>query len=73
MHSNLMRIREKINREGIDPFNLFRHIDLGDKGYISADCMKTVLEENNIFCEARDLKCLMKFFRKKVDERISPQ
>ena len=48
-------------------------MDLGDKGYISADCIRTMLEENNIFCEGRDLKCLMKFFRKKVDERISPQ
>jgi len=43
MHANLMKIKEKINRDGIDPINLFRHIDLGDKKYISADCIKTVL------------------------------
>jgi Ca2+-binding EF-hand superfamily protein len=51
----------------------FRFIDLQEKGYISARCFQDVLTENNIFCDEKDLKCLMKLFRKKVYERISLQ
>ena len=49
----------------------FRFLDLEEKGYISARCLQTALTENNVFCDDTDLKCLMKLFRKKVDERIS--
>ena len=73
MHSNINHLKQKINHAGINLKDYFRFIDLQEKGYISARCFQEVLTENNIFCDEKDLKCLMKLFRKKVDERISLQ
>jgi Ca2+-binding EF-hand superfamily protein len=73
MHSNINHLKQKINHEGVNLKNYFRFIDIQEKGYISARCFQDVLNENNIFCDEKDLKCLMKLFRKKVDERISLQ
>ena len=67
MHSNLDSARRRINQSGISVGGLFKFVDLEEKGYISASCLQRVLSENNIFCDDRDLKCLMKLFRKKVD------
>jgi Ca2+-binding EF-hand superfamily protein len=73
MHANINQLKQKINHEGINVKDYFRFIDLQDKGYISARCFQDVLTENNIFCDDKDLKCLMKLFKKKVDERICMQ
>jgi Ca2+-binding EF-hand superfamily protein len=73
MHQNINQIKQKINSFGSSITDFFRFVDLEDKGYISAKCFQTVLSENNIFCDESDLKCLMKLFRKKVDERITIQ
>ena len=73
MHYNIFRIKEKINRDGIDPSSLFSYVDLENKGFIEAECIKVLLQEHNVFCESKDMKCLMKLFRKKVDERIRPK
>jgi Ca2+-binding EF-hand superfamily protein len=73
MHSNVYHLKQNINSAGISLKDYFRFIDLQDKGYISARCLQDVLNENNISCDDKDLKCLMKLFRKKVDERISLQ
>lgn len=73
MHANISHLKQKINSAGISVKDYFRFIDLESKGYISSRCFQNVLTENNIFCDETDLKCLMKLFRKKVDERISPQ
>lgn len=73
MHSNITHQRQKINQSGTTLKEYFRFIDLQEKGYISARCFQEVLNENNISCDDKDLKCLMKLFRKKVDERINFQ
>ncbi len=73
MHSNIANIKQNINSAGININDYFRFIDLEGKGYISSRCFQNVLTENNVFCDETDLKCLMKLFRKKVDERISQQ
>lgn len=71
MHSNIANSKKKINGSGMPLTEYFRFIDLEEKGYISSQCFKNALTENNIFCDDTDLKCLMKLFRKKVDERIT--
>lgn len=71
MHSNIANMKQKINSAGISLNDYFRFVDLEGKGYISSRCFQNVLTENNVFCDETDLKCLMKLFRKKVDERIS--
>lgn len=70
MHENIHRIKEKINREGVQPNTLFKFVDLQEKGYIDAEDIRVLLQEHNVFCEAKNMKCLMKLFRKKIDERI---
>ena len=71
MQANINHTKQKINTSGIPLTHYFNFVDLEEKGYISSKCFQSVLTENNIFCDDTDLKCLMKLFRKKVDERIS--
>ncbi len=71
MHNNINRKKQDLLACGIHSADLFRFIDLEDKGYITADCMNHVLKEKNVFCDPKDLKCLMRVFRKKVDEPIT--
>ena len=73
MHYNLFRLKERINREGVDPMSLFDYVDLENKGFLDAEGIRVLLQEHNVYCEAKDMKCLMKLFRKKVDERIKPK
>lgn len=44
MHYNIFRIKERINRDGIDPLSLFTYVDLEDKGFIEAECIKVLLQ-----------------------------
>jgi len=67
MHANINRRKQDIVSQGLHSADLFRFVDLDDKGYVTSDDFKAVLEENNTFCDAKDLKCLMRLFRKKVD------
>ena len=71
MHANITSTKQRMMQEGSRPEDYWRFVDLEDKGYISAPCFQKVLTENNIFVDDKDLKCLMKLFRKKVDERIT--
>ena len=70
---NISRTKERINRNGIDPMKLFFYVDLDDKGFIEAECVRVVLEEHNVNCDSKGMKCLMKLFSKKVDDRIKPK
>lgn len=71
MHSNINNIKNKIKQAGISFKSLFQYIDLESQGFITSQNLRELLEESNIHCEAKDIKCLMKLFRKKIDERIS--
>jgi hypothetical protein len=71
MHANISVSKQRINTSGVPLKQYFNFVDLEGKGYVSASCFQGVLTENNVFCDETDLKCLMKLFRKKVDERIS--
>jgi hypothetical protein len=46
---------------------MFRFLDLDMKGYLDAYSLEKTLKENNIFCDDKNMKCLMKIFRKKID------
>lgn len=67
LYHNLYELRRQINDEGLQPNNLFRYVDLADKGYIEAQDIKDLLEEKHIGCDNRDLKCIMKYFRKRIN------
>jgi hypothetical protein len=46
-------------------------MDVYNKGYLDSDTLLTVFKQKNIYCDDKSLKCLMKMFRKRIDERIS--
>lgn len=50
---------------------MFISLDALNKGYLDSDSLLRVLKQNNIYCDDKTLKCLMKLFRKRVDERIT--
>lgn len=70
MHSNIGQLKQKISASGVPLTSYYNYVDLESKGYISSRCLQNILNENSIFCDETDVKCLMKLFRKKVDERI---
>lgn len=50
---------------------LFGLLDVYHKGYLDSDSLLTVFKSNHVYCDDKGLKCLMKMFRKRVDEKIS--
>ncbi len=46
-------------------------MDVHNKGYLDSDTLLAVFKRQNIYCDDKSLKCLMKMFRKRIDERIS--
>ena len=55
----------------INPKEIFIVLDVHNKGYLDSDSLLTVFKQNNIYCDDKSLKCLMKMFRKRIDERIT--
>ena len=55
----------------INPKEMFIVLDVHNKGYLDSDSLLTVFKQNNIYCDDKSLKCLMKMFRKRIDERIT--
>jgi len=45
-------------------------VDLEEKGYIDQADIKQLLEEEQFFCDSKDMKLLMRHFRKRVEERV---
>ncbi len=50
---------------------MFIILDVHNKGYLDSDSLLAVFKQNNIYCDDKSLKCVMKLFRKRVDERIT--
>lgn len=50
----------------INPKLMFTFLDVHNKGYLDSDTLLTVFKEQNIFCDDKSLKCLMKLFRKRI-------
>ena len=46
-------------------------MDVHNKEYLDSETLLTVFRQNNIYCDDKSLKCLMKMFRKRINERIS--
>lgn len=68
-HLNLYKLRESLKYADLK--DLFLILDVYNKGYLDSDSLLTVFKTNQIYCDDKGLKCLMKMFRKRVDERIS--
>lgn len=50
---------------------MFIILDVHNKGYLDSDSLLALFKQNNIYCDDKSLKCVMKLFRKRVDERIT--
>lgn len=50
---------------------MFTSLDILNKGYLDSDTLLSVFKQNNIYCDDKTLKCFMKLFRKRIDERIT--
>jgi hypothetical protein len=46
---------------------MFRYLDVNAKGYLDAESFDKIFKANNIKCDDKNMKCLMKIFRKKID------
>ena len=45
-------------------------MDIKNKGYIDANDVRELLEEKGVACDEKNLKCVMKIFGKRVDDKI---
>lgn len=50
---------------------MFTFLDIFNKGFLDSDTLLTVLKKHNIYCDDKSLKCLMKLFRKRIEEKIT--
>lgn len=50
----------------INPKLMFAFLDVHNKGFLDSDTLLTVFKEQNIYCDDKSLKCLMKLFRKRI-------
>jgi Ca2+-binding EF-hand superfamily protein len=71
MHTNLDKCRRKIKQDNISVGTMFEGLQLQNCGYVTSEDLRQLLQDNGINCEPKDLKCLMKLFNKRVNERIS--
>lgn len=69
LHFNLQKMREGMRR--LNPKQMFVFLDIYNKGYIDSETLLSVFKQNNIYCDDKSLKCLMKLLRKRIDEKIT--
>lgn len=55
----------------INPKSMFLSLDVHNKGYLDSDTLLTVFKHHNIYCDDKSLKCFMKLFRKRIEEKIT--
>lgn len=53
-----------------DPKDLFVFLDVNNKGYLESESFAKVFRQNQIACDDRQMKCLFKMFRRRVDDKI---
>jgi Ca2+-binding EF-hand superfamily protein len=70
LYCNLSALRKQIKDKGVLGVNVFKCIDVGNKGYLSVEDIQNLLDEKNVKYENKSLKYVMKLFRKKLNERI---
>ena len=70
MFNNIQSTKLQINNDGINLNNLFKYVDVKNKGYIEAEDIQDLLEEKRIECDQRILKGVMKIFKKRLTEKI---
>lgn len=73
MFNNIQSTKLQINNDGININNLFKYVDVKNKGYIEAEDIQDLLEEKRIECDQRILKGVMKIFKKRLTEKIQYQ
>jgi hypothetical protein len=47
-------------------------MDVLNKGYLDSETLLAAFKQNNIHCDEKILKCLMRMFKKRINEKISP-
>lgn len=73
MFNNIQSTKLQINNDGININNLFKYVDVKNKGYIEAEDIQDLLEEKRIECDQRILKGVMKIFKKRLTDKIQYQ
>lgn len=53
-----------------DPKDLFVFLDVSNKGYLDSESFAKVFRQNQIACDDRQMKCLFKMFKRRVDDKI---
>lgn len=46
-------------------------MDVLNKGYLDSETLLAAFKHNNIYCDEKILKCLMRMFKKRINEKIS--
>lgn len=46
-------------------------MDVLNKGYLDSETLLAAFKHNNIYCDEKILKCLMRIFKKRINEKIS--
>lgn len=53
-----------------DPKDLFVFLDVNNRGYLDSESFAKVFRQNQIAYDDRQMKCLFKMFRRRVDDKI---